>query len=171
MPDGTAPAKPPIPVLKVFLWTVPWLLTLLVLLALPAFGEVEIISYAVYALARKAVLVVLIALAIIGLLRAFKLVGWHKEQPWYTVGFLVALVLFWGLFPPSWFFTEYYLFDTRTVALPPEVQRAIDAATDEDSRAKIRTAFMSGVKTYADMASKVWVAVGAALATAIGFSK
>lgn len=104
--DSTSQARPPIPVLVVFFWTLPWLVLLLVLLLLPSLGAK--IPYEVYRTARHLALLVLIALAVIGLLRAFKLVGWHREQPWYTVGFLVALVLFWGLFPPSWFFTEYF---------------------------------------------------------------
>jgi hypothetical protein len=168
--DSEQQSKQAIPTLTVFFWTVPWLGLLLVLLALPALGTVRI-PYALYATTRQVALLILIALAIIGLLRAFKLVGWHKEKSWYTVGFLVALVLFWGLFPPSWFFTEYYLFDTGTIELRPDVQRALEVAADEEAKAKIRDTFMSSVKTYADMASKVWVAVGAALATAIGFSK
>jgi hypothetical protein len=159
-----------VPKLTVLMWTVPWVALLVGLLIVSSFTNVRI-SYAVYTYARRCGAVVLVVLAIVGILRALDLVGKKDDRPWYTDGYLVALVLFWGLGPPTWFFTEYYLIDQRTLALPDELQLRFAAATDDKVRAEILAAYLAATKTYADMAAKIWVAVGAALVTTIGLVK
>jgi hypothetical protein len=159
-----------VPKVTVFLWTVPWVALLVGLLILSSFTHVRI-SYAFYTYARRCAAILLVVLAIVGILRALDLVGKKDDRPWYAVGYLVALVLFWGLCPPIWFFTEYYLIDQGTLALPTELQQKFDVATDDKARAEILGAYLAATKTYADMAAKIWLAVGAALATTIGLVK
>ena len=162
-----------VPIGTVFLWTAPWVAVLLGLLIAATFTKAQI-SYSNYQTIRAIVALLLVGLAVVGILRALELVGTKDDKPWYTIGFLVALVLFWGLCPPTWFFTEYYLFDQGTLALPDEMQKKFDAAKlikDQKAMTEIQAPFLSATKIYADLASKIWVAVGAALATTIGFAK
>jgi len=112
----------------------------------------------------------MLVLAVVGLLRAFDVVGIHKGEPWFTDPLLVALALFWGLFPPMWFFVEYLSFDRGAFALPVKLQQAIQAATDANDAvraAKLEADFLASTKLYADMAAKVWVAVGTALGAVV----
>jgi len=162
-------AKPKVPVAAVARWTAPWVVLIIGLLLVGSFTNWTI-SYFAYTWARRAAAIVLVTLAVFGVLLALELVGKSQGQPWYSMGLLVALVLFWGLCPPSWFFTEYYLIDQGTFALPDEVQRALDAVSDSKGKADLKATYLATTKTYADLASKIWVAVGAALATAIGFA-
>jgi hypothetical protein len=76
--------------------------------------------------------------------------------PWYTHGIILSLVVFWALFPPLWFFAEYYFVDSGFVALPP-------GTTKVD--------LLSSLKSYADFASKIWAAVGALLAVLLALLK
>lgn len=171
MTDTSHAKASTLPIMSVFLWTVPWLALLLGLLVLASFFPWVRFSYSSYTTARRVAAVVLVVLAIVGILRALDIVGKQDGAPWYTVGYLVALVLFWGLCPPAWFFTEYYLIDQGTLALPALSQQAVDATSDPKVQADIRAPFLAATKIYADMAAKVWVAVGAALATTIGLAR
>jgi hypothetical protein len=65
-------------------------------------------------------------------------------------------IRFWALFPPLWFFAEYYFVDSGFVAPPP-------GTTKED--------LLSSLKSYADFASKIWAAVGALLAVLLALLK
>ena len=162
-----------IPIPAVAGWSAFWVVPLIVLYGLTYFTGVQI-SHGLYQGARLLAVVVMVLLAGFGLLVAFGLVGSHKADPWYKIAPLVALVIFWGLFPPAWFFTEYLLFDRDTILLPVEMLdkiKAAPAASQAEVAAPFKTANLAATKTYADMASKFWVAVGAALATAIGLSK
>ena len=158
-----------IPVGKVMLWTVPWVALLIGLLFVASFQLVQI-PFEPYRWARRVAAAGLVGLAIVGLLFTLEVVG-KEGAPWYTNSLLVALVLFWGLCPPAWFFTEYYLIDQETLGRPADVAKAIAAAaSDPATVTKLKADYLSGVKVYSDLASKVWVAVGAALATAIGLT-
>jgi hypothetical protein len=162
-----------IPKRSVAIWTAFWVVPLIALYALTYFTSVQI-SHAWYQTGRLIAVVVMVALAVLGLLIAFDLVGDQKSKPWYMIGLLVALVIFWGLFPPAWFFTEYLLFDRDAILLPVDVLdriRAAPAASQAELAAASKTANLAATKVYADLASKFWVAVGAALVTAIGLSK
>lgn len=61
---------------------------------------------------------------------------------------LIGYIVFWVLFPPGWFFLEYYALDTKAIKLKK----------NED-----RKATLENFKAYADFASKVWAAVLACL--------
>ena len=162
-----------IPKRAVAKWTAFWVVPLIGLYLLTYFTNVHI-PHAWYQTSRLIAVVVMVGLAVAGLLIAFDLVDGHRTDPWYTIPLLVALVIFWGLFPPAWFFTEYLLFDRDTILLPVEMLdriKAAPAASQAEVAAPFKTANLAATKTYADMASKFWVAVGAALATAIGLSK
>jgi hypothetical protein len=139
----------------VALYSALWVVPLAILLFITTWTDYSF-EYHTYQRARLIVLLVMLALALAGLVRAFEMFGVKSTDPWYTSGFLVALVLFWGLFPPTWFFTEYLMFDNGSIQLPPDTDKV---------------KFLAALKTYADLGSKVWVAVGAALATTIGFAK
>ncbi len=132
------------------------------------------IPYETYVAGRSIAIGVMLVLAAAGLLMALNLVGSHTKDPWYQVPLLVALVLFWGLFPPCWFFVEYLSFDAGTFQLPPGIREAIENAREaKDVKAMndMKSAFMSTTKTYADLAAKVWAAVGLALGSAIGMAR
>lgn len=172
MPDQS-PAAPvpfkPVPRRAVLLLTLVWAGPLGLLL-LNAVSNFHTFHYEAYELGRYAVIVIMLALAIFGLLRAFDIVGTHKGEPWFTDPVLVALALFWGLFPPMWFFVEYLSFDRGSFALPDGLQKLIHAAKDANdsaSASKLEADFLASTKLYADMAAKVWVAVGAALGAVV----
>ena len=172
---STKAAEDPKPVPKgvVAAWTAPWVLLLATLLVC-AFAPTVHITHDHYIVARGIAIVAMLVLAFVGLLRALDLVGAQKNQPWHTDGFLVALVLFWGLFPPSWFFIEYLLFDRNTFLLPPEDQSLYEAAMKAGKVAvaeDIKARYLASIKPYVDLASKVWVSVGAALGAAIGLAR
>lgn len=153
-------------------WSLPWITLLGILLIIATWTTLSI-PYGMYENGRAIGLGIMIVLAVAGLLRAFDMIGTAGE-PWYTISFLVALVMFWGLFPPTWFFTEYLLFDRETIQFPEDVRQAIERAElEKDLRrvAEIKKEFLGVKKTYADMGSRIWVAVGAALGTTIGFAK
>ena len=172
MADRKIEANPTVPVRAVMYWTLPWVLLIIGLIIYGSYWDSSPISYSAYTWFRRGAGALLVLLAVIGLLYALEIVG-KDGSLWYTNSLLVALVLFWGLCPPAWFFTEYYLIDQNALALPPEVARAIaTAASSADTLVpKPKADHLAAVKTYADLVSKVWVAVGAALATAIGLAK
>jgi hypothetical protein len=159
-----------VPVGVVAAWTLPWLFTLIALLLGAAFDKLSI-PFELYLRARGLAVLVLVALGMVALLRATNLIGKKDNKPWYVVGFLVAMVFFWGLGPPIWFLTEYFLFDKGSIELPSGLQAQIELAADTRSAAEIKSTFLANKKLYADMASKIWVAVGAALATVISLVK
>jgi hypothetical protein len=65
---------------------------------------------------------------------------------WWAHDFLVFLALFWALFPPMWFFTEYHAFDAKAIASPPGISY---------------NDYMETLKTYAEFSAKVWAGFGA----------
>ena len=66
------------------------------------------------------------------------------------IGLLVALVIFWGLFPPAWFFTEYLLFDRDTILLPVDVLDKIKAAPAA-SQAEVAASFKPPTSRHQDL--------------------
>lgn len=165
------PPRPPVPVRQVMKWTLPWIAVLVGLLVYGAFGSGTSIPYDIYTWVRRLCAVGLAGLGVAGLAYALEWTDKSKGQPWFTIPLLVSLVLFWGVFPPTWFFTEYYLFDQRRLQWPPELREALVAAgTDKKAAADLVAGHLAAVKVYADLASKIWLAVGAALGTAIGFA-
>jgi hypothetical protein len=68
---------------------------------------------------------------------------------------LISLVIFWALFPPMWFFTEYFAFDCGYIELPSHSNPAKISETKE---------FLGGLKEYAGFAAPVWAGFGAIFA-------
>jgi hypothetical protein len=144
-----------------------WLTPMLFLLLWPML-PLPSIPYACYYAARHGAVFVLLCLAALGVWRAGRLAGSESSAPWYTSAALVALTLFWALFPPSWFFLEYFLLDAEAIALPPDVVVEIELA---GRPAEAKAAFLATTKTYADMSAKIWASVGVSLATAVALAK
>jgi len=159
-----------IPVGKVMAWCSPWLALIAFLLLISQVGHVRI-SYESYKFWRNAGALILIVIAVVGILRALDIVG-GTHDPWFTIPFLVSLVLFWGLFPPVWFFLEYMLFDLEVFQLPgcPSAQ-ASSQGVAANCAIPMKKEFLSAMKVYADMAAKIWAAVGVAVGVAIGLAK
>jgi hypothetical protein len=162
-----------VPRLTIFLITLLWAVPLLLLL-LNAQFKMVVIEHQTYVAWRAILIFILLGLGIWGLLRSFDLLKAHAGDPWYTDPLLVSLVLFWGLFPPMWFFVEYLSFDRGSFALPLVVPKEIQAAqanADPAAVENLRSDFLARTKLYADMASKVWFAVGAALGAVISLTR
>jgi hypothetical protein len=176
MPTTQVPsALPPNPIPKrqILGLTLLWVAPLAFLLCNAVFVW-HTFGYRTYELWRSVAIVLLFIFAFVGLLRAFDLAGAHKGDPWFTDPVLVALVLFWALFPPTWFFVEYLSFDNKTILLPESMLDQIQ--NDEqsgliDKAIKVRTDFLASTKLYADMAAKIWAAVGTALGAVIAFAR
>jgi hypothetical protein len=165
--------EPRVPKLQVLAWSAPWITLLALLFFIGSVGDVKV-SHSTYVFWRSVGLTVMVILAVYGVLRALQLIGKKTIEPWYTIGLLVALVLFWGLFPPAWFFVEYLLVDRGVFQMPIKLQGAYEElakASNLQEAEEIRKSYLASVKAYADMASKVWISVGAALATTIGFAR
>jgi hypothetical protein len=159
-----------IPVGKVIAWCSPWLAVIAFLLLISQIGDVRI-SYESYKIWRNFGAGLLIVVAIIGILRALDIVG-NSQDPWFTIPFLVSLILFWGLFPPIWFFLEYLLFDLGVFQLPNCPSATISPQGAEiNCVAPMKKDFLPALKVYADMAAKIWAAVGVAIGVAIGLAK
>lgn len=154
-------------------WCAPWIALIALLLFLSQVGQVRI-PYETYKFWRGIGILLLVVLAFVGILRALDIVGEPTQAVWYTKPFLVSLVLFWGLFPPSWFFLEYLLFDRGVFVVPVcDAQPAVTAVTAAEPKCLpiTKAEFLPSVKTYSDLASKIWFAISAALGVAIGLAR
>ena len=136
-------------------WSAVWIAGMLAFTLSPyVFGAY---AYDTYLQIRNGAIVLLPILAAFGIAIAWKFIGGKKnDPPWYTSGFLVALVVFWAIWPPTWFFVEYLLFEIDKISLPSGIHK-------KD--------FLTHIKAYADLASKIWTAVGAALGGAIAAAR
>jgi hypothetical protein len=141
------------------IWTVVWVAVLGIPMLLAMCG-VRVFSYSVYHTLRLLGAIVLLFLALYSIYTLAQLIAQplatKATAPWYTHGTMLSLVVFWALFPPLWFFAEYYFVDSGFVAPPP-------GTTKED--------LLSSLKSYADFASKIWAAVGALLAVLLALLK
>ena len=73
----------------------------------------------------------------------------RSTRKWSSYPIISILVIYWALFPPMWFFTEYFAFACNFIHHPPEIP-------DKD--------FLSSLKDYADLAAPVWAGFGAIFA-------
>lgn len=154
-PQSGDGSRGPVNVRGAFVWTLVWIVPAVVYVAYPTLlGPYEYNTYLTF---RTVALLLIVILALAGIVRAWKIIsGGDQHSPWYTDAFLVALVLFWAVAPPIWFFVEYYLFDSGLVKLPVG--------------AEIKS-FLARTKIYADMASKIWAGVGASLGAALAVAR
>jgi hypothetical protein len=144
-------------------WTLPWVAALCTLLVLAHLQPFQI-SHDGHTVIRWLGATAMIGLAFSGLIRASRYVqreeGKGLAPNWYQDGHLVALVIFWAMFPPAWFFTEYFCLDHRFLAPPLGPGGSpIDHA-----------AVLASATAYANLASKIWAGssavIGALLAVA-----
>lgn len=97
----------------------------------------------------------MVALFVLAVARSIGLA--ENPDAWRSDACLLGLLLFWALFPPSWFFTEYFLIDRDFVYLSVPVDGNYNSISDYKSKV------LEDAKTYADYASKVWAAAAAVL--------
>lgn len=109
--------------------------------------------------------IILVGLVFFGLVTASNYIGMSgatkPETAWYENPWLASLIIFWALFPPSYFFVEYYAIDKGLISLPEPLPDGID------SKARLLVA----TKTYSDLAAKIWAGASAILATVLAVSK
>ena len=135
------------------------------------------ISLETYSALRYVLVFFLVVMSVAGIHTAWKFIGGVATDPkWYSNGFLVGTVIFWAIAPPVWFFTEYLLFDNGLIALPEEITCVFDKTLDTIKQgAKCisdrKEQHLKQVKAYADLASKIWAAVGAALGLSIAAAR
>lgn len=118
------------------------------------------LPYVGYNIIRVLGVIALLVLSVWAFLEASSYVASH--QPWYTSPLLVSLVIFWALFPPSYFFLEYLSIDNGSLELP---KRGVFCT--EESRTQYCAYILERTKTYADLASKIWAAVAAVIGATI----
>jgi hypothetical protein len=153
-------------------WTAVWIIALAVFALVPRVWSAY--DYATYQCIQKSAIFLLLFLAVMGVLTAWKYkVGGTRPDPWYTNGFLVALVVFWAACPPIWFLLEYYMLDSSLIKLPDAPycdnhKRFSDCPSGKPADLKELLAY---AKTYSDIAVRVWSGVSAALAGAIALAK
>jgi hypothetical protein len=73
------------------------------------------------------------------------------ELHWYQDCILLALLVFWALGPPSYFFVEYYAFD----------QGFIEWDKPAKCAGELSRQCLADLKVYSDLASKFWAGAGA----------
>jgi hypothetical protein len=149
--------------------TASWSAILAILFFVAAAGQPKF-EYSTYQATRRAIALIIPALAVATLLLAAYRVTRDQAPPWWTSPTLVSLALFWALFPPSWFFIEYLALDGGAINLPKDKDLLLNefklsASTSES----VKEAVLKHARTYADLAAKFWAAVGAALALIVGF--
>ena len=147
-----------------YVFTVVWIGAFIVLNALPFVSRFEPFAYSTYVSARVVGLVVILVLTGFALARAYSYSG-PTETPWYRDGFLLAAIFFWGLFPPTWFFTEFSLFEHGRIRL------LNGTLCDPRNYSNVCENELKRLKAYADLASKIWAGMAALFATTVALSK
>ena len=92
--------------------------------------------------------VFIVAFAILSIYRVATAAYYSSTKATFFRQELIGYIVFWVLFPPGWFFLEYYALDTGVIKLKKK----------EDLKTTLEN-----FKAYADFASKVWAAVLACL--------
>jgi hypothetical protein len=145
-------------------WTVPWVVALCSLLVL-ANLQLFVIDSHIHTIARWSGATLMVALAFAGLVRASRYVS--KEEGaglaanWYQDGNLVALVIFWSMFPPAWFFVEYYCLDAGFFL--PKLAA--------DGQPLDRVVTLAAARTYADLAAKIWAGSSAVIGALLAVTR
>jgi hypothetical protein len=148
------------------IWAIP-----LALWACYAFTTFPALSLDGYRNFRNVLVAALLLISGIGVYVAWGFIGGDKTaKPWYTNGFLVAAVVFWAVAPPVWFFVEYLNFDSEKIGVPANFIKCKSTVAFECA-AEVKVEYLKHVKTYSDMASKIWAATGAALGAAIAAAR
>jgi hypothetical protein len=154
----------------IFLWSLLWAVPLLAGLLTSLtndFHGIQPFSFKAYQSIRIVGAVVVLCLMTKAFLRAFCHVA--NRSAWSADSFLIWSVLFWALFPPSWFFVEYTMFDLGQIALP--LNKGTCGGLSEVGKETYCQAFLDRLQAYATLASKIWAAVGAMLAAVVAIAK
>jgi hypothetical protein len=175
-PQIMTTSKNSVPHDKVANWTAVWVVSMLMLLFAPWIAQsmdmrISPLSHSTYLILRTVGILILIAFFAYGLGVAWRYIGGDATDSWYTNALLVFLVLFWALFPPSWFFLEYFLFDHEIIKLPLDLKCQADGGNIDCAKQTLKATYLAETKVYADLASKVWGAVGASLGATIAVAK
>ncbi len=136
-------------------WSLTWLTPLTAAMILATITNLSI-PYDIYFWLRSIGAVVIFVMGIATTVITFKRAMGQWREEWELDGRIISLVVFWALFPPMWFFTEYYCFDTGLVGLP-------EGATKDT--------FLAQSRHYAGFAANIWAAFGALLAFVITQAK
>jgi hypothetical protein len=134
-------------VLRTMLWAGP--LALLMGQSLNIIKPFKVpIPYDDYFRLRALVSILMIALGVFTLYHAAR----YKPDAshWKSSSLLLSLAIYWTLFPPMWFYTEYFAFDNDVIQLPSHLPTKKD--------------FLSNYKEYAGLASPIWAGFLAILA-------
>lgn len=145
-------------------FTVAWVLVFAGLILAPFVSNFAPLAYSTYVNARFAGLVLILVLTALALVRAYSYSG-ESSTPWYKDGFLLAAVFFWALFPPTWFFTEFVLFEHGHIDLSD------GSRCSPSGYSNVCKHELGRLKAYADLASKIWAGMAAVFATTIALSK
>lgn len=148
-------------VLKVYACTALWAAVLIAMLVLTRLKRDQVLVSAIpYSDYRNVVWIVgplLVGLILYGVYRASRYIPMSASSPnigpWYGDWFLVALLIFWALGPPSYFFVEYYAFE----------EGLLQCWNHEKPKKDDKVPCLEDVRIYGDLASKFWAGAGAVL--------
>lgn len=156
-----------LPLTPVICSTVLWVVALAVMLLASARAQ-PVIDYATFRDVRRIGTLVVVVLALGTLLLAVSRTLGPAALVWWTSPTLVSFALFWGLFPPSWFFIEYLAVDNGSVVISDLSLACKELEVSNCSVQAAKQALLIHVDKYADLAAKFWAAVGAALGLIVG---
>ena len=135
------------------------IIALLVLAALciSVWAGAHALSLAGYHRFLDGVIVIAWGYSALTIFRMVQKVAIHRTLPDKFIPEMIGYLMFWVLVPPTWFFFEYYAFDSGWVVLA------------EDHQAKIK--ILERIANYDDFASKIWAAVVAILVIFVSLKK
>jgi hypothetical protein len=135
-------------VIGTMLWAVPLLVLMGFALAKNKHHTNRFISYDEHFYIKIIGSGIMICIGIFTICYAYK-VSQINANKWSSYPIITILVLYWALFPPMWFFTEYFAFACNFIHHPPEIP-------DKE--------FLSNLRDYAGLAAPVWAGFGAIFA-------
>ncbi|MBL0919130.1 MAG: hypothetical protein IBJ14_10535 [Hydrogenophaga sp.] len=128
-------------------------------------GTAALISFDGYRRVRIVLAVILLMVAAFTIYTVLRHVSSATPGPWYRSARLVALVAFWAIALPTWFFVEYLLFDSGRIGLPTNFTCTLPGFANKTD------CYLQNVKTYAESASRIWAGVGVVVATLIASAR
>lgn len=157
---------------RIMLWSLVWVAPLLAGLMTALTNHhhgIPPFSFNAYQLIRFAGAAAALCFMTTAFLRALGHVA--NRSAWSEDSFLIWSMLFWALFPPSWFFVEYAMFDLGQIALPRPDEPTCNGLSEIGKKDTYCEDYLDRLQVYAALASKIWAAVGAALAAIVAIGK